>query len=453
MASSNSLFWNLGELFMRICRSVLAALTMCGLAGIASAQSLGGGFTYQGTFADNGSPANGSYDFEFVLYTVATAGTAVQTVTKADLPVNGGLINTVIDFGAATYNGAVKWVEVRVRPGTSTGSYTALTPRQALTGAPYALGLPMPFQRTVSTGNTTAFRINAADSGTAIQGIVPTFSGNPAVHGIALGDTGVGLRGDSNGGLAISGVAQGRGTGVRGESVGDGSGGGGFGGDGVRGLSGDGYGVHGVGVIGGWFQGGRSGVIIDGTSGVGDAVLEINDYNDGPVEGNLIHASLLGAIPSTAFRVNRSGFVFANGGYITGGADVAEYVPAAEALGPGDVAEIDAIDGKALRKSSRANSAAVAGVISTLPGLTLNGSMSEHEAQKSMPRLALAGRVPVKTTNENGAIHAGDLLVSASRPGHAMRSPESPLPGTVIGKAMEPLKGDTGVIEMLVMLR
>lgn len=440
---------------MRICRLAFAAMAAFTLANVASAQTLGGGFTYQGTFADNGTPANGNYDFEFVLFTVATAGTAVQTVTQADLPVNGGLINTVIDFGAATYNGAVKWVEVRVRPGASTGSYTALTPRQALTGAPYAQGLPMPFQRTVSTGNTTAFRINAADSGTAIEGIVPTFSGNPAVHGVALGSTGVGVRGDSNGGggLAINGVAQGRGTGVRGESVGDGPGGGGFGGDGVRGLSGDGYGVHGVGVIGGWFQGGRSGVIIDGTSGVADAVLEINDYNDGPVEGNLIHASLLGAIPSTAFRVNRSGFVFANGGYITGGADVAEYVPASEPLGPGDVAEIDVVNGKALRKSSHANSPGVAGVISTQPGLTLNGSTSEQEAQKAMPRLALAGRVPVKSTNENGGIRAGDLLVSASRHGYAMRAPESPLAGTVIGKAMQNLDAESGVIEMLVMLR
>jgi hypothetical protein len=70
-----------------------------------------------------------------------------------------------------------------------------------------------------------------------------------------------------------------------------------------------------------------------------------------------------------------------------------------------------------------------------------------------MPRLALAGRVPVKVTAENGAIHAGDLLVSSSRPGHAMRAPESPRAGTVIGKAMKELDADAGEIEMLVMLR
>lgn len=428
---------------------------MLSVAGSASAQTLGSGFTYQGTFVDNGTPANGSYDFEFALYQVAAGGSALQISSQTNVAVSGGLINTIIDFGAATFDGSVKFVEVRVRPVGSLDPYEVLSPRQALTGVPYALGLPMPFHRTVSTGNTTAFRINAADSGTAIEGVVPSFSGNPAIHGVALGSTGVGVRGDSvgGGGVAISGVALGRGTGIRGESVGDGPGGGGFGGDGVRGLSGDGYGVHGVGVIGGWFQGGRTGVIIDGTSGVGDAVLEINDFNDGPFEGDLIRAFLSGAIPSTAFRVNRSGFVFANGGYITGGADVAEYVPATELLEAGDVAEIDAVSGKALRKSSRSNSAAVAGVISTQPGLTLNGSVSEHEAQKGMPRLALVGRVPVKTINENGAIHTGDLLVSSSRPGHAMRAPESPLPGTVIGKAMEPLEGDSGVIEMLVMLR
>ena len=38
------------------------------------------------------------------------------------------------------------------------------------------------------------------------------------------------------------------------------------------------------------------------------------------------------------------------------------------------------------------------------------------------------------------------------RSGHAMRT-ESPLPGTVVGKALEPLEEGVGVIKVLVMLR
>jgi hypothetical protein len=425
-----------------------AAFACVGLASVASAQTLGSGFTYQGMFADAGAPANGNYDFEFALYSIDSGGSALQTVTQENIAVNGGLINTLVDFGADTYDGQVKWVEVHVRPAGSADAYTVLFPRQALTAVPYALGLPMPFQRTVSTGNTTAFRINAANSGTAIEGIVPDFSGNPAIHGAALGE-GTGVRGDSVGGVAISGVSVGHGTGIRGQSVG----GSGFGGDGVRGLSGDGYGIHGVGVIGGWFQGGRTGVIIDGTSGVADAVLEINDFNAGAFEGDLIAASFAGPNPNIVFRVNRTGFVFADGGYITGGADLAEHIPSAGKLEAGDVVEIDAENGHAFQLSSHSNSTAVAGVISTKPGVTLNGSTTGEEKNTAMSRLALSGRVPVKATSENGAIRAGDLLVSSSKPGRAMRAPESPRAGTVIGKAMQKLDSDSGEIEMLVMLR
>ncbi len=52
-----------------------------------------------------------------------------------------------------------------------------------------------------------------------------------------------------------------------------------------------------------------------------------------------------------------------------------------------------------------------------------------------------------------GAIEAGDLLVSSSTPGHAMRAGETPAPGTVIAKALEPLDGGTGVIRVLVLSR
>ncbi len=449
---------------MRTSISMLVMTFMLSIVGAVSAQQLGSGFTYQGTFADNGAPANGSYDFEFALYSVASGGDAAQTVSQPNVAVMGGLINTMIDFGAATYDGAVKFVEVRVRPAGSADAYVVQTPRQALTGVPYALGLPMPFQRSVHTGAEPAFQISAADGGTSIEGVNPTNSLFPAIHGLALGVGGIAVKGTatSNTGVGVTGQASNAGTGVLGTS-GGGIGVNGTGSTGVRGSSnaGDGVrglgviGVHGVGNTGVWAEGGllATDQISDNAScaGTGQSCQSVVTIRNAII-GNLILAS--SGTPSTdVFRVNGNGSVFTNGDYVAGGADVAEYVPATESLEPGDVAEIDAVNGKGLRMSSRANSAAVAGVVSTRPGLTLNGSMSEHEAQKGMPRLALVGRVPVKTTNENGAIHAGDLLVSSSRPGHAMRAPESPRAGTVIGKAMEPLEGHSGVIEMLVMLR
>ena len=426
---------------MRISRIVLAtaaALASVGMVGTASAQTLGSAFTYQGTFADAGVPASGNYDFEFALFTVGSGGTAVQTVTKTGVAVSGGLINTSIDFGAPTYNGQVKWVEVHVRHAGG-GAYTTLNPRQALTAAPYAMGLPMPFQRTVSTGNSAAFQLQATDSGTIFEGILPAFSANPAIHGVAPGS--VGVSGESATGIGVNGVASTGGTGVRGQSIG-GSG------DGVRGL---GFvGVHGVGSTGVWAEGGllATDSISCNTASFCQSVVNIR--ND--TIGNLIIAS--SGTPSTdVFRVNGNGSVFANGDYNAGGADIAEYVPATEKLEPGDVVEIDEDSGQAFRLSSQPNSTSVGGVISTKPGVSLNTTTAEDSAAKGMPRLALSGRVPVKASSENGPLRAGDLLVSSSRPGRAMRAPKSPLPGTVIGKAMQKMDKDLGEIEMLVMLR
>ena len=45
-----------------------------------------------------------------------------------------------------------------------------------------------------------------------------------------------------------------------------------------------------------------------------------------------------------------------------------------------------------------------------------------------------------------------DLLVASPTPGHAMKT-LNPAPGTVIGKAMEPMETGAGLIKVLVMLR
>ncbi|HEX3123622.1 MAG TPA: hypothetical protein VHQ21_10015, partial [Rhodanobacteraceae bacterium] len=100
---------------------------------------VGSGITYQGQLTDGGSPANGIFDLQFALYTSSADGTAVDTLDVPDLAVSGGLVNATLDFTDVPYSGQALWIEVRVRPGDSTGSFTTLTPRQALSAAPYAL--------------------------------------------------------------------------------------------------------------------------------------------------------------------------------------------------------------------------------------------------------------------------------------------------------------------------
>jgi hypothetical protein len=69
---------------------------------------------------------------------------------------------------------------------------------------------------------------------------------------------------------------------------------------------------------------------------------------------------------------------------------------------------------------------------------------------QDMALLALSGIVPVKVTNEGGPIQPGDLLVSSSTPGYAMRwAGDGPCPCALVGKALGPMMGNRGVILVL----
>lgn len=68
--------------------------------------------------------------------------------------------------------------------------------------------------------------------------------------------------------------------------------------------------------------------------------------------------------------------------------------------------------------------------------------------------MAVVGIVPCNVSAENGAIARGDLLVTSSTRGYAMRGSDAArLTGAVIGKALQPLASGKGKIEVLVTLR
>ncbi|MFH1244941.1 MAG: hypothetical protein V1662_00460, partial [Candidatus Omnitrophota bacterium] len=87
-----------------------------------------------------------------------------------------------------------------------------------------------------------------------------------------------------------------------------------------------------------------------------------------------------------------------------------------------------------------------AGIVSTNPAQIL------HDALKNAVPIALSGIVPCKVTNENGIICPGDLLTSSSLPGHAMKAPDNAQPGTIVGKALEKFEGQSGIIDVLVIM-
>jgi hypothetical protein len=120
----------------------------------------------------------------------------------------------------------------------------------------------------------------------------------------------------------------------------------------------------------------------------------------------------------------------------------------------GDLLMIDASGERRLSLSQTPYSTLVAGIYSTQPGVVA----SQHRVDEALPNnevpLAVIGIVPCKVTTENGPIAAGDLLVTSSMPGHAMKGTNrAPMLGAVVGKALEPLREGSGVIQVLVTLQ
>ncbi len=111
---------------------------------------MGTGFTYQGHLLDNGTPADGQYDFQFMLCDSDEGANPCEVAETTvvhyadEHPVKGGLFTVEVDFGRNVFDGTGRWLEIGVRPGPDTGvdPYEVLEPRQKLTPTPYALALP-----------------------------------------------------------------------------------------------------------------------------------------------------------------------------------------------------------------------------------------------------------------------------------------------------------------------
>lgn len=156
----------------------------------------------------------------------------------------------------------------------------------------------------------------------------------------------------------------------------------------------------------------------------------------------------------TKMRLDTDGDLYIDRAYHCNGADIAEKTPSEEALSPGEVVSLSVENEGKLRKSRSPYEKEVAGVVSTEPGMILGDEMDSIEIDGV--ELALAGRVHVKVTSENGSIEVGDLLVSSSRPGYAMRGDLEIIkerPGVIIGKAMESLQSGEGEILVLINLQ
>ena len=119
-------------------------------------------------------------------------------------------------------------------------------------------------------------------------------------------------------------------------------------------------------------------------------------------------------------------------------ADLAENYLADASYEPGTVVEFGGSAEVTLAEDSTRR---VAGVVSTNPAHLMNSQLTGD----TVVAVALTGRVPCKV---RGSIRKGDMMVSGGD-GYA-RPEQSPLLGSIIGKALEDFNGVSGIIEIVV---
>jgi hypothetical protein len=194
-------------------------------------------------------------------------------------------------------------------------------------------------------------------------------------------------------------------------------------------------------------SGPTNGAIIEGSVGIGinnPGSYKLNVNGSTNVTGNLNITAGNGEL----------GNIVAQGTIYAKYQDVAEWVPSSEQLAAGTVVVLDSTKSNQVISSSQSYDTRVAGVISAQPGIALG------EKGDSKVLVATTGRVKVKVDASKGPIHIGDLLVTSDVPGVAMTSEpvefagrKMHMPGTLIGKALEPLEKGKGEILVLLSLQ
>lgn len=194
----------------------------------------------------------------------------------------------------------------------------------------------------------------------------------------------------------------------------------------------------------------RADMYVSGNVGIGGApstTARLAVVGNTSMTGNLAITGAASVSGDLAVTGNITGAKVFNAVY----QDVAEWVPSTTDIAPGTVVTLNPNGHNEVMPTARAYDTAVAGVVSAQPGVLLGMPGDDKEM------VATTGRVRVKVDATAAPVRVGDLLVSSDRPGMAMRSIPVKLgeieihrPGTIIGKALEPLAA--GEAEILVLL-
>ncbi len=133
--------------------------------------------SYQGYLEENSLPAEGLFDFEFRLFDSPTAGTQIGgAIVQDDLDVTDGLFSTSLDFGEEAFDASPRYLEIGVRPGDSTGSFSTLDERVEFRSVPFshlADHATTADKATMAQAATSAHTPTNADDAQTLQGLGP----------------------------------------------------------------------------------------------------------------------------------------------------------------------------------------------------------------------------------------------------------------------------------------
>ncbi len=395
------------------------------------ADTVGNYIPVQGRLTDAaGNPLNATLTITFRLYDVSSGGAELCHDTNT-VAVNNGLFNSQIWGNCqGQMNGQQLYLALQV------GGDAEMTPRQAIYAVPYAWSLKPGAVISGSTGSDAIVHIETwSTNGRGLRAYAMADTGtNYGMVGASRSPDGYGGYFYNNGG----------GDALLAESLSA------TGGDGV---SGEANSVTGRGVY-----------AANNANGTALAA-----YSDSPsttlhlyptlylVQADATGDFVVGASSywgTRTWRVDRTGKGFFNGNVQASGADFAEQIAvqgSEKDYEPGDVLVISSQADRAVELSAQPFATTVIGVYSTQPAM-LAGAPDQNDPLAGIP-VAITGIVPCKVSAENGAIQRGDLLVTSSKPGYAMRAGANPPQGTVLGKALGELKDGTGVIQVLVTLQ
>ena len=421
---------------------------------VEEAAAVGSKIPVQGRLTDaSGNPINGTRTITFTLYDKSSGG-VILCQDDDDVEITNGLFNAYMDFCTSSdINGRALYLGIQAEGDDE------MEDRQAIYPVPYAFSLK--------------------------PGAVISTTGYPALHVESTNSSGRALR-------AYASATSGTNYGVVGASKSpDGYGGYFYNDEG-------GTGVFGRGFVGGHFTTttgfGSIGVIGEAGGGFGAGVKGVGNilsYGVWAVNDDNIALFVDGSGSGNAAQIN-GGDLYVDGNISASGSKAGYVVDFAQNAGKdvlevGDVVVVtgysDPILGQIpvmlVRKASDAGSTGVVGVVDRAVTFTSAQSPAgiEHEVLSAQgaefqPLLApqiSTEEVPVSTGEyvsivtlgafhivkvdaSYGAIQPGDLLVSSSNPGYAMKATD-PKPGTIIGKALGALESGIGNIPILVTLQ